>query len=304
MLDVVIQISRHITLIIFAVALFFIILVASFACVMFYCKKKIKVKQDNKSMKKISVVQIANVHNIGKRESQQDSFGVSDISNSSLCNEKGIFAVVADGMGGLTAGAEVSAIVTSAMIKQFSVASVEENVPAFLLDILTYANNEVRKYLDINGYSKSGSTVVAVIIKDGGLYFISVGDSRIYLYRGGALIQLNREHIYGNELDEKAARGEIGAEEARNDPQRNSLTSYIGMDELAQIDRNIRPVALMSGDRVLLMTDGIFTALSEEEISSFACLNAYDAAAGLEAAILYKARSNQDNFTCIIIEMG
>jgi len=269
-----------------------------------YKKKKNLNRLDKQEVENLSMIQIGNIHNIGKRESQQDSFGVSDLSNTKLCKEKGIFAVVADGMGGLAGGAEVSAIVTSYMLNCFTKSSGEKDIPNQLLHMLSGTNSEVRKYLDNNGNQQSGSTVVAVSIKDNQLHFLAVGDSRIYLLRGGSLIQINREHTYGSELDEKAARGEISVDDARNDSQRAALTSYIGMEEITHIDRSLRPVPLMSGDRVLLMSDGVFGTLSEEEISSVALMNAYDAATRFESAVLEKDKKGQDNFTSVIIELG
>ncbi len=253
-------------------------------------------------MLKAFKVKIGNVHNIGKRENQQDSFGISDLSNKKLCKEKGIFAVVADGMGGLSGGAEISALVTTYMLNYFA-GSNTEDISGLLLNMLLSANQEVRKYLVNNDNRHSGSTVVNVIIKENTLYFLAVGDSRIYLFRGGALLQLNREHTYGSELDERAARGELSIEEARNDAQRTALTSYIGMDKILHIDRNLRPIPLMKGDRILLMSDGIFGTLSEEELVTIGKLHAYEGAIRMEKMIVSKEKENQDNYTSIIIEI-
>lgn len=245
---------------------------------------------------------IGNIQNIGKRESQQDSFGISDLSNKALCAEKGIFAVVADGMGGLANGAEVSALVTRSMLNYFASRPFGPDTSQEFLNMLTNANNETNAFLSKNVMGRSGSTVVAVIIKDKKLHWISVGDSRICLVRNGALFQLNREHTYASELDVKAARGEISYEEARSDPQRHALTSYIGMGELEKIDRSLRPVQLAKGDRIILMSDGVFGTLSDEEILSTMHLPPYEASSQLERLILDKDKKGQDNFTAIIIE--
>lgn len=251
---------------------------------------------------KNAAVRIGNTHQIGSRESQQDSFGVSDISDERLCAEKGVFAVVADGMGGLSNGAEVSAIVTSYMLKCFSQKTFGGDLSVALLTMTINANNEVVRFLQENGNVQCGSTVVAAIIKDHFLSFISVGDSRIYLERSGVLYQVNREHTYASELDEKAARCEITIEEAKNDPQRHALTSYIGMEESVQIDRSLRPIRVLAGDRIILMTDGVSGTISDEEIQKAVSLNAYEAAAQLETLVESKKKPNQDNFTAIVIE--
>jgi serine/threonine protein phosphatase PrpC len=246
-------------------------------------------------------IQAANIQGVGSRESQQDSFGVTDITNT----RRGVFAVVADGMGGAANGAEISRIVTSHMLRAFQSAQSEANDPAaLLLRMVSGAQDEARAYIERQGNQTSGSTVVAVIVKEGGFHFISVGDSRVCLLRGGALVQLNREHTCASELDERAARGEISLEAARNDPQRGALTSYIGLEGQLQIDSNHKPIPILSGDRLLLMSDGVFGTLTDAELAEAAgTVNVYEAGAAIERAVLAKQRPNQDNFTAILLEL-
>ncbi len=247
-------------------------------------------------------LKIGNAHHIGARENQQDSFGISDIGNSALCMEKGVLAVVADGMGGLANGAQISATVTSVMLRSFEAQRAGTDCSEELLAMLGRANDEVNRFLSSGAQEQSGSTVVAALIKGSDLHFISVGDSRICLVRGGSLIPINREHTYASELDEKAARGEISPAQAHSDPQRRALTSYIGMGRLEKIDRSLRPIPLQRGDRILLMTDGVFGTLSEQEILDAVGLDAYEAAAALEGAVLGKKKPGQDNFTAVILQ--
>lgn len=246
-------------------------------------------------------ITIENTHNMGARENQQDSFSISDISNKALRDKKGIFAVVADGMGGLTDGDKISTMVTTSMLKHFNEKPFQFSLEIELLNMLITANNEVNHLLNRVRVVKSGTTVVSVIISQNKLYWISVGDSRICLIRKGALIQLNREHIYGPELDEKAVLGEISFEEAQNNPQRAALTSYLGMGRLAKIDRNINPLQLVSGDRVILMSDGIFKTLSDEEILLAMQAPPNENMDSIEQTILLKNKPLQDNFTAIIL---
>lgn len=269
-------------------------------------RKSVKPQAQETGVKPMNVVpagsiHIGNIQNIGKRESQQDSFGISDLSNKALCQEKGLLAIVADGMGGLSNGAEVSALVTRTMLSQFSTRPATKDPSQELLNMLSNTNREVNTFLK-SCKDRSGSTLVAVMVKDMMLHWLSVGDSRIGLVRKGALIQINREHTYASELDEKAAKGEIGWDKAKGDPQRNALTSYIGMGDLEKIDRSLRPLQLVPGDRILLMSDGVFGTLSDEEILSTMRLLPHEAAAELESLILSKNRKGQDNFTAIIIE--
>ncbi len=247
-------------------------------------------------------VRIGNAHHIGARESQQDAFIISDIGNQALCRKKGVFAVVADGMGGLSNGALVSTTATKSLLGSFNNSNLHGDPATELLSMLGRANDDVNAVLGHAGPGKSGSTAVAALIQDGRLYWFSVGDSRIALVRGGAIFQLNREHTYGSELDEKAAMGELSFEAAKSDPQRSAVTSYLGMGRLEKIDRNVRPLQLLKGDRVLLMTDGVFGTLTDEEILSTMAFAPFESAERLGQRILMKNKPRQDNFTAIVLE--
>jgi len=243
---------------------------------------------------------IGNAYHIGTRESQQDSFAISDLTNADLTARKGVFGVVADGMGGMENGAEVSAIVTRTMLQYFNEVDFSARTELDLLNMLYAANDNVN--LLMANCEQGGSTAVAVIIRDGMMYWIAVGDSRIYLARSGALIQINREHTYAVELDELAAAGEISWEDALSDPQRVALTSYLGTGKPEKVDRNLRPIKLVSGDRILLLSDGVFGTLSEEEIMETQIFEPHKSAEEIQSRVLAKQKSSQDNFTAVILE--
>jgi serine/threonine protein phosphatase PrpC len=245
-------------------------------------------------------ISIGNAHHIGMRENQQDCFVISDISNKELCAQKGVLGVVADGMGGMADGAEVSAIAAQTMLQQFNELPPSGQPELDLLNMLYAANDNVNRF--VSDREKGGSTIVSVIIRDKYLYWAAVGDSRICLIRNGAVMQVNREHTYAVDLDAKAATGEISWEEASGDPKRAALTSYLGMGKLELVDRSLRPMQLLDGDRVLLMSDGIFGVLSDAEILSTMQLPPQESALKLQELVLGKQNPNQDNFTAIIFE--
>jgi serine/threonine protein phosphatase PrpC len=197
-------------------------------------------------------------------------------------------------------GGEASGIVVQTMLQYFNETTSSEQPELDLLNMLYAANDNVNRYME--GRDKGGSTAVSVIIRDGNLYWVSVGDSRIYLLRGGALMQINREHTYAVDLDEKAATGEITWEDAAENPERAALTCYIGMGRLEKVDRNIRPLRLLDGDRVLLMSDGIFGTLTDDEILATMQGNPFESAADLQEEVLKKKKETQDNFTAVIFE--
>jgi serine/threonine protein phosphatase PrpC len=62
-------------------------------------------------------------------------------------------------------------------------------------------------------------------------------------------------------------------------------------------------ICIRGGDRVLLLSDGVFNTLSEEEIASAMLTEVHKSAALLQAAVLAKEKPDQDNFTAVIIEL-
>jgi len=163
---------------------------------------------------------------IGSRSEQQDSFAFSHIEDAALVRRAGILAVVADGMGGLAMGKESGATVVA------SVLGIHEALPApdapseILEQAVLTANDEVLTLArDAGVEGDAGSTLVAVIVKDDKLYWASVGDSRIYLFRSGEMVQLNSEQNYSADLMRQVAVGKITRDTALNNPERAGLTN-------------------------------------------------------------------------------
>ena len=235
------------------------------------------------------------LHHIGKRSSQQDSLGLVNVPG-------GILAVVADGMGGLSDGDKVSQKIVYTMLNDGT------NRPASalsgnLLQLVSHANAEVNQMLGGTGQYVSGSTVVAVVAEPNRFQWVSVGDSRLYLYRGGGLLQINREHVYEAELLERAVNREMSFQEARSHAKKKSVTSFIGMGELKHVDGSLQPVRTRRGDKLLLTTDGLFNTLGEDEIAAILAAepDPVKAASALESAVLAKNNPHQDNFSSILI---
>lgn len=248
-------------------------------------------------------IQYVSIHNIGGRSSQQDSFGTSEIIDSAYVSNKGFMAVVADGMGGLKDGDKISTSTVVSMLKGFDECENEEVTQSMLLKLVAEANDTAINIIGEDNLGQSGSTVVAIVVKNNILNWISVGDSHIYVCRNESLIKLNRDHNYAAELDEMVSRGEMSVEEALRKPQRAALTSYIGMGNLNHVDQNERPIELESGDRILLMSDGVYGTISGEQLVE--CMNPSLKHTGvsIENAIRNASKRNQDNYTCIVIEI-
>lgn len=236
-------------------------------------------------------------HNIGSRTEQQDSFGKTEVFGG-----KGVLAVVADGMGGLKGGDQVSQQVVMEML-DCAAGLQTGGMDGILQQMVRQVNEKVNHMLGQDGVYKSGSTLAAVLAAGNYFHWIAVGDSRIYLYREGCLLQVNQEHTQLQEWMPDILDGQLSYAEAVRDPEGRKLTSFIGMGRLKHIDCSLRSVKIAPGDRILLMTDGVFGTLPEEEMESILRQHAdvQQAASGLEQAVLAAGVPGQDNFTVVIL---
>lgn len=234
---------------------------------------------------------------IGKRPNQEDSYGAS--TSDAQIQEKGLLAVVADGIGGMEDGQIASSEVVRVMFRGYSEQSNTMSTSDRLLRLVANAQSSVLA-INRSASSRCGSTVVSALANGDQLSFLSVGDSRIYLFRGGALLQLNREHKFGTGHDENFA---LGYTDEHIDARRKmAVTSYIGKENMSLMDRNTQPLKLMHGDRILLMTDGVFGTLSEEELIKYQNVPVQQTSEQIIAAVEEKNAKYQDNATVVIME--
>ncbi|MDZ4133851.1 MAG: serine/threonine protein phosphatase, partial [Dethiobacteria bacterium] len=121
---------------------------------------------------------------------------------------------------GLSYGEEASRVAVRNFIREYANSSGEESIPARLNRSLAIANTAVFD-LAYNGRDDYdlGTTLVATAVFVDQLFWISVGDSRIYLFRDEELNQLTNDHIYANHLDIDVENGKISRDEANNHPE-------------------------------------------------------------------------------------
>ena len=184
-----------------------------------------------------------------------------------------------------------------------------------LLAALYAANAEISKQTAANpALSGMGTTLVGVALKStantdtggksAGLDWVSVGDSPLYLCRGGEIALLNEDHSLAPALDLLAAEGTITAEAARNDPRRHMLRSAVTGEELDMIDLSRKPLALQPGDVIVLASDGIHT-LNETEIARIVAAYIDDGCQGIANALVRSIENqrmpHQDNATIMVI---
>jgi PPM family protein phosphatase len=248
-----------------------------------------------------------NAQHIGARSSQQDSFGFGDLDDEAFLAHGGFVAVVCDGMGGMEHGDAASRMAVRTFLEAYRRKVAAESIPEALERSAREANDRVVEMAHELGAAESvGTTLVAAVLINSGdrnkaMYFISVGDSGLFHVSEGQIQTVNRPHIFGNLLDNAVARGSMSREQALQHPERESLTSFIGVEVLEEIDRNVDPWPIEEGDSILLASDGLFKTLTPEEILGSLNGNPQAWPEALVARTLGKKYEFQDNVTVLSV---
>ena len=235
---------------------------------------------------------------VGTRETQEDEMGFIDSSALDPGGPHPV-AVVADGMGGHAGGEVASRIAVRAFVEAYAD---EGRVADRLRAALDRANEAIGHAIDADrALDGMGTTLVAAALTSEGLEWISVGDSRLCLYRDGRLRRLNADHSMApviavmREVDPAAADG-MKAHELRS--------ALVGRT-IARIDVSTAPERLQPGDLVLLASDGLDT-LDDEETAAIIAARRGDGPEAVTDALLAAVQAHgteaQDNATVALLE--
>lgn len=242
----------------------------------------------------------------GRRVEQQDAFGFGRFDDAVFLAHGGYLVVLADGMGGLLDGREAAWRAVLGFIENYSAKAPKEPIPAALDRALAAANREVHALASGGaGEGECGTTLVAAVVQADRLHWVSVGDSRLYHFdrTTGALRQLNADHRYARELERAVAAGYLAAEEAETHPDREALTSFLGLTEIPELDHSAQALDLGPGDRVLLCSDGVYRALDTAALAAALALPAQAAAERLVAGVSAADDPHQDNATVAVLAL-
>ena len=170
------------------------------------------------------------------------------------------FCAVADGMGGHNAGEVASALAVQVFSENMR--GVEVVTSDAMKNAVVRANEAVyAASLESEKVSGMGTTFSALAMEGSTAFIAHVGDSRVYLVRRGALIQMTLDHTL---VEEMVMKGLISVKEARVHPRRNIITRALGTDE--RIDVDMTQVDLRQGDVFFLCSDGLTNHVPEREI--------------------------------------
>jgi PPM family protein phosphatase len=180
--------------------------------------------------------------------------------------KRGTLALVADGMGGHTAGEVASALAAEVVRRVFF--ELEGSVPNVFASAFAAAN---RAILDWAGQhpecSGMGTTCTALALNDVGAWLAHIGDSRAYLLRNNALTQLSDDQTLVASL---VREGKLTKEEAEHSPINNVIVQALGMGPEIEPIIWEKPLALLSGDVMVLCSDGLSGDVSDDVIAQIA----------------------------------
>lgn len=249
----------------------------------------------------------ATVVDKGQRSYQEDAI-ITDFARGADMG----FAVLADGMGGHAAGDIASKIVVSEVFSELlfqrcDAIAFEKNAPEVLKKAAQAANSclkeHVQNYPETRGM---GATLIATVILNRNLYWISIGDSPLFLFRDGELTQLNEDHSMAPQFDFMAQSGLMDLEEAENHPDRNALTSVLFGAEIPKIDCPPEPLLLHKDDMLIVSSDGL-QSLNNARIREILQRQSHENSAaivdGLLNGVLGLGDPNLDNVSFSVIKV-
>ena len=241
-----------------------------------------------------------NLQGIGSRSYQEDSFTFVNLLDVTKIREMGLFAVVADGMGGMQGGSFASQTVINTMKEAFQNMDRAGDLPEQLEHAIYAADENVFREL----HGKGGSTVVAAMLYDEKLYYAGVGDSYFFLKRGNALYRINREqNVMHSVFLDTIRQGSVDPSAGEANEEKQALSQFVGMGEIIDVDQLYHPFPLMDGDILLLCSDGVGGVLTEEDILfALAHPSPQDMCTALDQSVQRANRTYQDNYTALVIQ--
>ncbi len=239
------------------------------------------------------------------RELNEDSlltFALT-ISNESTARPAGLF-VVADGIGGHEGGEIASGMLVGALARRAGgwLASAAGAGGAFdaetwLAEAIEAGNEAIYARAKTAGY-EMGTTVVAALVEGERAVIAHVGDSRAYRVNDGGIERLTADHSL---VESMVAAHQITPDEARRHPQANVIYRTVG--DQPQVSVDLKQVALSSGDRLLLCSDGLSNMLVDEAIHELVMSAASPQAAADALVDAANEAGGEDNCTVVIVEL-
>ncbi|WP_077000757.1 PP2C family serine/threonine-protein phosphatase [Variovorax sp. KK3] len=239
-------------------------------------------------------IEIVTLSRQGGRSYNEDVFGQWNDGHFVAC-------LVADGAGGHGGGDVAAAIVRSSVLEGFAA---RPGLDAGLLRALMERANHAIVARQAEGGKlaamRSTAVVAAIDLLGHQVAWVHSGDSRAYLFRGGALVARTIDHSL---VQQMVAGGMIDEEGARLHPQRNMLLSALGSEQDMPEITVSAAIPLAVGDAMLLCSDGIWEPLGDEVLRETlqASHTPTQWVERLDAEVKARAKPGHDNYTALAL---
>ena len=232
------------------------------------------------------------------REVNEDSGKFVEPKDASLKANKGLLLIVADGMGGHSAGEVASRLAVDVISRAYYE---DRNDPqAALKNAFQKANRSIyeasKKDESLKGM---GTTCTALVLQNGSALSAHVGDSRLYLVRDGQIYLMTEDH---SAVMEMVKHGLLTLEEARHHPDKNVILRAMGSNAEVEIATWQQPFPVQEGDRFLICSDALYDLVEDDEIKRAVTEGDPDSACKNLVA-LARERGGHDNITVGILSL-
>ncbi|MFV1997854.1 MAG: PP2C family serine/threonine-protein phosphatase [Acidiferrobacterales bacterium] len=197
----------------------------------------------------------------GSRPVNQDRFGFAERSNS-------VLLVLADGLGGHAGGELAAELLVQAVIHAYQ--SIKQPMVSQPSAFLALAILHAHRAINAMGKAQTPplqprTTCVVCLVQDGYAYWAHVGDSRLYLYRNNEVVRRTKDHTIIEKLRQE---GVLSEQDMVEHPEKNRLLKCVGGPREPSVALGEETV-LMPGDKLLLCTDGLWEAMSAEDMQQY-----------------------------------
>jgi serine/threonine protein phosphatase PrpC len=205
--------------------------------------------------------------------------------------------VVADGMGGMTAGDVASRLIVETLDEIEQVPSAAALLQQVRMRVRG-ANEELRELAASRGAATAiGSTIAGLIVHSGYFACFWAGDSRVYRSRAGELDRLTRDHSLVQDMVDA---GLLQPDQAEQHPNASVIQRAVGVDD--DVKMEVVHARVQPGDRFLLCSDGLTRMVSDEEIEVQLAQQAIEQACDRLLSLVLE-RGAKDNVTIVMVEL-
>jgi protein phosphatase len=206
-------------------------------------------------------------------------------------------AIVADGVSGQNAGEQASRIAVEAALRSYGEQPWRHSPGKRLYRAAQSANIAIHDLaLAVPELRGMSTTFTAVAIARGELMAVHIGDSRLYLVRGGEVRQLTKDHTLAAE---RQRIGLVRRENVRSHPGRSVLTRSLGRELIAGLDRVSLPV--VAEDVFVVCSDGLYNVLEDDELPALVRASAESSCRALVETA--NGRGTPDNLTAVVVRV-